>query len=116
MSKERAPLNLDDELDLSGFEPKQKNQRTKTEQRTIEAVAKKSGFISRQPKKRHRRRVSPYTDQLGVKVRQGMKELFQAVGERMEVYDHTTFERALLALIEQEGYSDLKKQFTEITK
>ena len=30
-----------------------------------------------------------------------MRELFQDMGEHLAVYDHTAFERALLALIEE---------------
>jgi hypothetical protein len=45
-----------------------------------------------------------------------MKALFQEIGDRLNIHDHTTFERALLALIEKEGYSDLGSQYTELTK
>ena len=38
-----------------------------------------------------------------------MRELFQEMGARLDVYDHTTFERAVLALIEKEGTYRTKK-------
>lgn len=117
MSKERASLNLDDDLDLSGFTPKQQKPQEKPDYKTIESVAEQSGFVSRESKRRRRKRPrSPYQAQLNLKCREGVKTLFQALGERLEVHDHTTFEQALLALIEKQGYADLEAQFRGLTK
>ena len=113
MGEQRATLQLDD------FKPKAKEragEKEKADQKVIEKVAEQSGFVSREPKRKRRRKISPYTDQLGIKVRPQMKEIFQTIGERMEVYDHTTFENALLALLEKEGMQDLVEEFKTITK
>lgn len=116
MSKGRAPLNFDDDLDLSGFVPKQEKKRERPDPRTFETVAEQSGFISREPKRRRKRQRSPYQAQLNLKCRWSIKMLFQELGDRLDVHDHTTFEQALLALIEKKGYSDLEAQFRELTK
>lgn len=84
----------------------------------IEAVARKSGFTNRQPPEptRRRRKKSPFTEQLGIKVRPGMKEIFQDLGEIIGGYDHTIFERAILALIKQEkGTEALAQRYEELT-
>lgn len=116
MSKERASLNLDDDLDLSGFAPKQQKNAERLDPKTLETIAEQSGFVSRASKRRRKRQRSPYQAQLNLKCREGVKTLFQELGDRLEVHDHTTFEQALLALIEKQGYSDLEAQFRELTK
>ena len=45
-----------------------------------------------------------------------MRELFQEMGAHLDVYDHTTFERAVLALIEKEGTAEQKKTYEDIVK
>ncbi|MCP4698494.1 MAG: hypothetical protein GY862_16825 [Gammaproteobacteria bacterium] len=89
---------------------------------TVEAVAKTSGFTNRQHTKkrsdapRRRRKKSPFTEQLGVKTRPGMKEIFQDLGELIGEYDHTTLERALFALMkETRGAEDILARFEELT-
>jgi restriction endonuclease Mrr len=117
MSKKRASLNLtDDDLDLSGFAPKGEKKRERPEPKTIEKIAEQSGFISRKGKRRRKRQRSPYQAQLNLKCREGVKTLFQELGDRLDVHDHTTFEEALLALIEKQGYSDLEARFRELAK
>lgn len=118
MGKERAHLNFNDDLDLSDFQPAKRAIKDKPDQKLIEKVAEQSGFPSRDPgkKQRRRRKPSPYIDQLNVRCRSGMKDIFQELGERLDVRDHTTFERALLALIEKEGLPDLEKQYDETVK
>lgn len=116
MAKKRASLDLDSSVGIEevieGYQEK-----STPDFATIKEVAEQSGFVSRQPQKnRRRRKKSPFTDQLGIKVRPEMKALFQDIGERLSVYDHTTFECALLALLEKEGIKDLLKQYKEITK
>lgn len=90
---------------------------------TVEEAAKKSGFTNRKPGKdskqalpRRRRKKSPFTEQLGVKVRPGMREIFQDLGDKIGTYDHTTFERALLALIKEERAGELKARFDELIR
>jgi len=122
MGKERAPLDVDgisdDSIDLSDFQPQPSNSAEKPDQVLVEAIAEQSGFPSRDPtkKKRRRRKPSPYTDQVGIKCRQGMRDIFQDLGERMDIRDHTTFEKALLALIEKENFSDLLSEYEALTK
>jgi hypothetical protein len=117
MSKERAHLNLDDDLDLSGFEPKQKGRgEQKPDMKVLQTVAEQAGFPSREPRRRRRRQRSPYQAQLNLKCREDIKSLFHAIGDRMDLLDHTTFELALLALLEKQGYSDLIFQYKDITK
>lgn len=117
MSKERTPLNLtDDDLDLSGFAPKEEKKRASLDPRTIEAIAEQSGFISHEGKRRRKRQRSPYQAQLNLKCREGIKSLFQELSDRLDFHDRTTFEQALLALIEKQGYSDLEARFRELTK
>lgn len=121
MGKKRAPLNIDDpddSIDLSGFHPQTNDPMEKPDQVLVEAITEQSGFLSREPikKKRRRRKPSPYTDQLNIKCRNGMKDIFQDLGERMDVRDHTTFERAIRALIKKEGFSDLLSDYERITK
>jgi hypothetical protein len=117
MPKERASLNLtDDDLDLSGFAPRGERKRERPDPKTIEIVAEQSGFISREGKRRRKRQRSPYQAQLNLKCREGIKTLFQELGDCLDVHDHTTFEQALLALIEKQGFSDLEARFRELTR
>jgi len=119
MSNHRASLGLDNEQDehidleeLTGGMEQPKP--TQEQQKALLAEGAKLGFVSREPKKR--RRVSPYTAQFGGKCREGMKPLFQDIGERMDCYDTETLELAILALIEKEGLSDLKTKYAELIK
>lgn len=117
MSKERAHLNLaDDNLDLSGFAPKEGKNRERPDPKTIEIIAEQSGFTSRVGKRRRKRQRSPYQAQLNLKCREDIKTLFQELSDRLDVHDRTTFEQALLALIEKQEYFDLKARFRELTK
>ena len=50
MTKERAHLNLSDDLDISEFLPVKKERNKDTEIKTIEKVAEQSGFVSRKNK------------------------------------------------------------------
>lgn len=117
MVKERAHLNLDDDLDISEFQPVHKPDHRQTDLKTIEKVAEQSGFVSRKHKSQRRKKPqSPFRNQLNLKCRDDIKELFQDLGERLGVHDHTTFEKALLSLIEKNGYDDLLQRYKEITK
>lgn len=117
MGRERAGLNLSDDLDLTSFVPKTRPRpESEEESRAIKQAAEQSGFISREPRMRRRKPASPYKIQLNLKVRDGIKELFQDLGERLYIHDKTVFERALLALIEKEGQGDLLQRYREIVK
>lgn len=116
MGSERAKLGWDEEesandeskdgVDIGEIVGVKKNPEITNEQRQIIVEeAKKSGFISRQPKKR--RKVSPYTAQFGGKCREGMKELFQEFADRKGLYDTQALELAILALFEKEQCEDL---------
>lgn len=116
MGKERAHLDFDDDLDLSDFQPRAKETKDKPDQKLVEEAAEESGFPSRDPnkKQRRRRKPSPYIDQLNIRCRAGMKDIFQDLGEYLDVRDHTTFEKAIKALIEKEGLNDLMSKYDEI--
>lgn len=108
-------FSLDDddtELDLSGFQPNPTPRHESPAQvRAIEAVAKESGFVSRQPTPR---RKSPYIDQFNVKVRLGAKELFQEAAARLDLRDNAAMERALEAFFEKEGLTDLLSELNRL--
>lgn len=116
MTKERAHLNLDDNLDISGFQPVSKVKKSDIDTKAMEELAEHSGFVSRKHKSQRRKKPqSPFKNQLNLKCRDNMRELFQDIGERLGVHDHTTFEQALLALVEKNGYDDLLKRYKDIT-
>lgn len=80
MTKERAHLNLSDDLDISEFLPVKKERNRETELKTLEKVAEQSGFVSRKNKSQRRRKPqSPFKNQLNLKCRDGIKELFQDI-------------------------------------
>lgn len=115
MAKERAHLDLSDDLDVSEFLPLKKERTQEIETKTLEKVAEQSGFVSRKHKSQRRRRPqSPYKTQLNVKCREEMKDLFQDIGNELDFHDRTTFEQALLALIEKYELSELLKRYREI--
>ncbi|MEP6606069.1 MAG: hypothetical protein ABJA60_08120 [Nitrosospira sp.] len=117
MGKERAGLNLNEDIDLTAFAPKiRPRPKSEEENHAIKQAAEQSGFTSREPKMRRRKPSSPYKIQLNLKVRDGIKELFQDVGERLNVHDKTAFEKALLALIEKEQQTDLLQRYSDIVK
>lgn len=120
MAKEREALNLfsdasdiSDEIDLEELtkKPSQPKQIGKAQ---LEEIAKQTGFVSRLPRKKRSR--TKYTAQLNVKIREGVKPLFQELGGHLDIFDHETFERAMLALIEKEGTKEQLARFKELTK
>ena len=87
-------------------------------------MANKSGFFSRQPPlqkvdhdiaNRRRRKISPYNAQLGIKVRPEIKEIFQNISDTLGIHDCSTFELAILALLEKGNYSQLLDKYKQIT-
>lgn len=115
-SKERSHINLDDDFDISEFQPVKK-ETDKEIKKTIEKVAEQYGFVSRKNRSQRRRKPkSPFKNQLNLKCRDNIKELFQDLGEQLGVHDHTTFEQALLALIEKNGFDELLQRYKGIMK
>lgn len=116
-SQQRTSLGLDDEEQIDLEELAGGTQRpalSPEKQKAILKAGEQTGFVSRQPTKR--RKVSPYTAQFGGRCREGMKPLFQEVSERLGQYDNQTLEAAILALIEKEGFDDLKEKYAELCK
>lgn len=83
----------------------------------IEQVAVASGlFNSEIVTKKRNRRESYYKVQFNIRCKPKMKELFQSISDHLEILDHTTFERAILALIEKdpEKLGKFLQQYKEI--
>lgn len=117
MPNQRSSLGLDDDnqIDLEELTgARQRPAPTAEQTKAIMKAGEAQGFVSRQPTKR--RKVSPYTAQFGGRCREGMKALFQDIGERLGQYDNNTLEAAILALIEKECLDDLKAKYEELTK
>ena len=123
MTKTRIPLNFDDDDILSMASQPLIKPKVTPEQ--IKEVAHKSGFFSRQPPlqkvdhdiaNRRRRKISPYNAQLGIKVRPEIKEIFQNISDTLGIHDCSTFELAILALLEKGNYSQLLDKYKQITE
>ena len=119
MAKERSELNLDDDqeesIDIREMAGPMRKDKNIKDPEIIKAAAEHLGFPSREGARTSRRRKrSPFTQQLGLKCRPQMRDLFQELGEHLGTYDHTTFERAILALIEKEGTEDHKLLYNTI--
>ena len=115
MNNKRASFNLDEAIDIGLVENVSRNSEL-VNYKDLEKVASESGFVKRLPQKRkNRRKRSPYTEQLGIKIRPLIKEIFQEIGEKLSIYDHTTFELAILALIEKENDQELIKKYKTAT-
>ena len=119
MGDKRAHIDFDDEeeIDLSALvgnteQPKP----TIKQQKAITNEAKRTGFVSREPRKMGRRRTSPYTAQFGGKCREGMKPLFQEIGEALDCQDTVTLELAIQALLEKEGLNKLLEKYNELIR
>ena len=120
MTKQRARLDLDEEeggINLEELLESGPSRKKVPPTEIVQQVARDSGFVSREaPPPRRRRKRSPYTAQIGIKARPAMRTLFQDLSAHLDVYDHTTFEQALLALIEKRGTGEHKKTFYSIVK
>lgn len=114
-NQQRASLGLDDEKEQIDLEEltgtAHRPPPTAEQQQQIMEAGAASGFVCREPTPRRRRRRTPYTTQFGGKCREGMKLLFQEVADRLELHDTQTLEAAILALIEKEGFNDLKQRY-----
>lgn len=115
MNNKRTGFDFEEVIDLDLIERVSNSSKT-VSYKDLEQVAADSGFIKRLPQTRKsRRKRSPYTEQLGIKVRPLIKDIFQEIGEKLSVYDHTTFELAILALIEKENDQELIKKYKNVT-
>ena len=120
MGNKRPPLIFDDDtetVDVQELAGRGRSKKTDVDPKTVQEIAALSGFPSRGGRAqvhRRRRRKTPYTTQLGLKVRPEMRDLFHDMGEHLAVYDHTVFERGLLALIEKEGTAEQLKIYKDI--
>lgn len=106
MSSKREDLKIDfDDLGLEEVINKssKKSSFSDKEKKAIAEASEDAGFPSRQAKStgRRKRMKSPYTEQLGFKARPEVKAIFQELSDTMEIYDHTTFEMAVIALLEK---------------
>lgn len=114
---QRPSLSLDD------F-PIDATPKSKPDPKDVRDLSEKAGFPSREPKKTiddgaandgeiiTRRRKStkrmgrprtPYTDQISTKARPDVKEIYQEIGAELGLYDHTVFEKAVRALLVEQG-------------
>jgi hypothetical protein len=115
MNNKRTSFDFEEVIDLDLVE-RASNSGKSVNYKDLEKVAVDSGFIKRLSQTRkNRRKRSPYTEQLGIKVRPLIKDIFQELGKKLSVYDHTTFELAILALIEKENDQDLIRKYKDIT-
>jgi len=118
MTKLRTPLNFEDDDILSVASQPLVKPKISPEQ--IKEIANQSGFFSRQPSSnnistesqiRRRRKISPYSSQLGIKIRPEIKEIFQNISDNLGIHDCATFELAILALIEKKNYTQLLEKY-----
>ncbi|BBL77548.1 hypothetical protein [Methylomagnum ishizawai] len=116
VERTRLDFELEEIPSLRGLGSDKPEPTPEQEKRMIEE-GEKLGFVDRQPREKRSRRIrSPFTEPLGIRVRPGIKELFQDLGAHLGVYDHTTFEKALLALIEKEGTPEQKERLKLLLK
>ena len=127
MVKQRASLDLDLDDDILSI-ASQPSVKPKINSEKIKEIANQSGFFSRQPQlnnitntadniiSRRRRKISPYNAQLGIKVRPEIKEIFQNISDTLGIHDCSTFELAILALLEKGNYSQLLDKYKQITE
>ncbi|WP_155326398.1 hypothetical protein [Desulfosarcina ovata] len=116
-SQKRTSLGLeDDQIDLEELTGigQERPQLSEKQQKALIKAGEKTGFVSRKPTVR--RRISPYSAQFGGKCREGIKPLFREIASRLDIYENQAIELAILALIEKEGFEDLKAQYMELVK
>lgn len=111
MARERKKIVVDDApetLDLSGFSPDTDDKADHVSADAVKAVSEQSGFGSREPKAAAsttpaRRRRSPYTAQIGARVRPETKERFQEIAARLDISDAQALDDALILWLEEKG-------------
>lgn len=122
MVKQRASLDLDLDDDILSI-ASQPSVKPKINSEKIKEIANQSGFFSRQPQlnnitntadniiSRRRRKISPYHSQLGIKVRPEVKEIFHSISDVLGIHDCSTFELAILALLEKDNHTQLLEKY-----
>ena len=117
MGNQRALLDFNNDtktIDITELAGKSGIKKNAVDSASVQQVAEESGFPSREGITKTRRRwKSPFTMKLGMKCRPEIRDLFQNMSEYLDVYDHTTFEHALLALIKNEGTKEHLKLYEE---
>lgn len=120
MSNQRTSLSLDidePDIDLTELTEVASPAPTTKQQQAIFKAGEFHGFVNRDPRMKKPRKRSPYVLQKNIKLRIGMSELLSDVTSKIKLTsDQETIERALLALIEQEGLTKLKEKFEELIK
>lgn len=116
MAKTREHISLeDDQIDLEELTTPPQAPPSAEEYRRMQKAGEQFGFVDRSAKIKKPRIRSPYVIQHNSKMRIGMKELLADLTARIGAKsDQETLERAILALIEKEGYSDLEAKYTEL--
>jgi hypothetical protein len=115
-NRESIGLGDDDLIDLDELNTGSTLPMTSAQEKELVKGGEALGMVSRMPKKRRGRRKSPYTVAKGVKVREGMPDLFIDLAAHLDLLDNQTFEKAVGLLIDVEGTEDLKKRFKKITE
>ena len=127
MGNTRARLDLSDNEqdfdlgdDIAALAGKSAPSKDNIDPEKIKEVSTKSGFPSRSGKStapvkqpRRRRKKSPYTEQLGVRVRPAVKDVYYELSDQIGGLDQETFEKAVLALIEKQGTKELLDKYNK---
>lgn len=110
MARERKKIVVEDEpdtMDLSEFVPDMEPPAKSHTAEEIKAISEKSGFPSREPTqakpRKSRRKKSPYTAQLGARVRPDTKDRFQDMAVSLNITDAEALDEALTFWLEQKG-------------
>lgn len=109
MARERKKIVVEDDseiMDLSEFVPDMDAPAPRQSAEDVKAVSEKSGFTSREPKtttRRSRRQRSPYTAQLGARVKPEVKERFQDMAVSLNITDAEALDQAIALWLAQQG-------------
>lgn len=117
---ERPGIDLDiDDVSDADIEKlaNTKREKPRIDKNTLNEVSEKSGFLSRQNKKRRRRgNKTAYTQQKNIRMRPGMNDLFVDVAEELGVKDYELFEMAFRAFLQKQKLKEFQDRFSELTK
>jgi len=121
MDKNRQPLGLDEDIDLSELTTQRASHvESSLSQQQKDALVKVNehlGFVSRQPITISTRKRSPYVIQKNMKMRIGMPELLSRLSDRLAANsDQETIELAIKSLIEVNGFDDLMNDFEDLKR
>lgn len=117
MPKQREGLGLGEPtIDLAGIAGQAGQPKPRYTMDEIHRMGEKAGFgfVDRTPRtaKKQRER-SPYIVQHNVKLRVGMREVIESIASRLDVSSQVVIERGILALLEKEGFEDIKAACAE---